>query len=112
MASTTLQDAAPFVNPKHVVGDNSAGPLQTSIFPNYAAVPNRFGNNKVFLTDNMYDGTDSNKAAAEGEYGGSGSPLTGGRRRRRKSSKRSSVQMRGPFSSQQEKELQETFFFS
>ena len=37
----------------------------------------------------MYDGTDSNKAAAEGEYGGSGSPLTGGRRRRRKSSKRS-----------------------
>ena len=89
MASTTLQDAAPFVNPKHVVGDNSAGPLQTSIFPNYAAVPNRFGNNKVFLTDNMYDGTDSNKAAAKGEYDGSGSPLTGGRRRRRKSSKRS-----------------------
>ena len=87
MVNTTLQDAAPFVNPKNVVGNNSAGPLQTSIFPNFGAVPNMFGNNKVFLTDSMYDGTTSNVIAAEGKYSGSGAPLTGGRRRKRRQSK-------------------------
>ena len=87
MVNTTLQDAAPFVNPKNVVGNNSAGPVQTSIFPNFAAVPNMFGNNKVFLTDSMYDGTTSNVIAAEGKYSGSGAPLTGGRRRKRRQSK-------------------------
>ncbi len=87
MVNTTLQDAAPFVNPKNVVGNNSAGPVQTSIFPNFAAVPNMFGNNKVFLTDSMYDGTTSNVIAAEGKYSGSGAPLTGGRRRKRRQTK-------------------------
>lgn len=84
MANATLQDAALFANPKHIVGANSAGPIQTSIFPNYGAVPNRFGNNKVFLTDNMYNGTNNNITAAGGKYSGNGSPLTGGRRRRTK----------------------------
>ena len=87
MVNTTLQDAALFANPKHVVGNNSAGPVQTSIFPNYGAVPNRFGNNKVFLTDNMYDGTTSNIKAAQGKYSGNGSPLAGGRRRKRRQTK-------------------------
>ena len=87
MVNTTLQDAAPFVNPKNVVGNNSAGPVQTSIFPNFGAVPNMFGNNKVFLTDSMYDGTTSNVIAAEGKYSGSGAPLSGGRRRKRRQSK-------------------------
>ena len=87
MVNTTLQDAAPFVNPKNVVGNNSAGPVQTSIFPNFGAVPNMFGNNKVFLTDSMYDGTTSNVIAAGGKYSGSGAPLTGGRRRKRRQSK-------------------------
>ena len=91
MTSVTLQDAGTFVNPKHVVGENSAGPLQTSIFPNYAAVPNRFGNDKVFSTDNMYAGTKSNIKAAGGKY-------VGGWRHRRKSSKRSNAGADSPHS--------------
>lgn len=87
MVNTTLQDAASFVNPKNVVGNNSAGPLQTSIFPNFGAVPNMFGNNKVFLTDSMYNGTTCNGKAAAGKYSGNGTPLTGGRRRKRRQSK-------------------------
>ena len=64
MVGVNLQDAAPFVNPKNVVGANSAGPLQTATFPNFAEPPEIFGNNKVFLTNNMYPGT-SNKVGGK-----------------------------------------------
>ena len=82
MINTTLQDVALFTNPKHVVGNNSAGPIQTSIFPNFGAVPELFSNKKVFLTDNMYDGTASNIKAAQAKYSGNG-----GRRGKRRHSK-------------------------
>ncbi|MAV56229.1 MAG: hypothetical protein CMI79_01660 [Candidatus Pelagibacter sp.] len=82
MINTTLQDVALFTNPKHVVGNNSAGPIQTSIFPNFGAVPELFSNKKVFLTDNMYNGTASNIKAAQAKYSGNG-----GRRGKRRHSK-------------------------
>ena len=47
MVGVNLQDAAPFVNPKNEVGANSAGPLQTATYPNFAEPPEIFGNNKV-----------------------------------------------------------------
>ena len=83
----TLQDVALFANPKHIVGNNSAGPIQTSILPNFGTVTDLFSNKKVFLTDNMYDGTRSNIKAARGKYSGNSSPLIGGRRGKRRNSK-------------------------